>query len=59
MVPPEDDLSAEAQYTVFHPSEVELADTITAILEQVDASGIRGGWCSIRFRSCACWRAIL
>ena len=36
MVPPEDDLSAEAQYTVFHPSEVELADTITAILEQVD-----------------------
>lgn len=36
MVPPEDDLSAEAQYTVFHPSEVELADTITAILKQVD-----------------------
>jgi circadian clock protein KaiC len=36
MVPPQDDLSAEAQYTVFHPSEVELADTITAILEQVD-----------------------
>ena len=30
MVPPEDDLSPEAQYTVFHPSEVELADTITA-----------------------------
>jgi len=38
MVPPQDDLSAEAQYTVFHPSEVELADTITAILEQVDAT---------------------
>jgi circadian clock protein KaiC len=36
MVPPQDDLSSEAQYTVFHPSEVELADTITAILEQVD-----------------------
>lgn len=36
MVPPQEDLSAEAQYTVFHPSEVELADTITAILEQVD-----------------------
>jgi len=33
---PQDDLSGEAQYTVFHPSEVELADTITAILEQVD-----------------------
>ena len=38
MVPPEEDLSAEAQYTVFHPSEVELADTITAILERVDAT---------------------
>jgi circadian clock protein KaiC len=36
MVAPEDDLSPEAQYTVFHPSEVELADTITAILQQVD-----------------------
>lgn len=36
MVPSEDDLSAEAQYTVFHPSEVELADTITAILKQVE-----------------------
>jgi circadian clock protein KaiC len=38
MVPPQDDLGAEAQYTVFHPSEVELADTITAILEKVDQS---------------------
>lgn len=38
MVPPEDDLNPEAQYTVFHPSEVELAETITAILEQVDAT---------------------
>jgi circadian clock protein KaiC len=38
MVPPQDDLGAEAQYTVFHPSEVELADTITAILEKVDLS---------------------
>jgi circadian clock protein KaiC len=38
MAPAEDDLSPEAQYTVFHPSEVELADTMTAILEQVDAT---------------------
>ncbi len=37
MAPLEDDLGPEAQYTVFHPSEVELADTMTAILEQVDA----------------------
>src|ERR1700733_4550936 len=34
----DDDLRPEAQYTVFHPSEVELADTITPILEQVDAT---------------------
>ena len=35
MVAPDEELGPEAQYTVFHPSEVELADTITAILEQV------------------------
>jgi circadian clock protein KaiC len=34
----DDDLRPEAQYTVFHPSEVELADTITSILEQVDTA---------------------
>ncbi len=38
MAPPQDDLNPEAQYTVFHPSDVELADTITAILERVDAT---------------------
>jgi circadian clock protein KaiC len=37
MVPPDEDLGAEAQYTVFHPSEVELADTITAIIKQVES----------------------
>lgn len=36
MVPDDEDLSAEAQYTVFHPSEVELADTITSILKQIE-----------------------
>jgi circadian clock protein KaiC len=36
MVPPEEDLGSDAQYTVFHPSEVELADTITAITKQVE-----------------------
>lgn len=38
MTPGDEDLRPDAQYTVFHPSEVELADTITAILEQVDAT---------------------
>ena len=37
MIPTDEELSPEAQYTVFHPSEVELADTITAILKQVNA----------------------
>lgn len=36
MVPDDEDLSPEAQYTVFHPSEVELADTITSILKQIE-----------------------
>jgi circadian clock protein KaiC len=36
MIPPEEDLKPEAQYTVFHPSEVELADTIASILGRVD-----------------------
>lgn len=36
MIPADEDLSVEAQYTVFHPSEVELADTITAILKQIE-----------------------
>jgi circadian clock protein KaiC len=35
MLPSDEDLSSEAQYTVFHPSDVELADTMTAILKQV------------------------
>ena len=37
MIPTDEDLSPEAQYTVFHPSEVELADTITAIVKQINA----------------------
>ena len=36
MTPPEEELRAEAQYTVFHPSEVELADTMSQVLKQVE-----------------------
>lgn len=36
MTPVEDSLSPEAQYTVFHPSEVELTDTVSSILQQVE-----------------------
>lgn len=37
MIPSDDDLNPDAQYTVFHPSEVELADTMSAIVQQVEA----------------------
>lgn len=36
MPPVEDLLSPEAQYTVFHPSDVELTDTVSAILQHVE-----------------------
>ena len=32
MAPDENQLKPEAQYTVFNPSEIELADTTTAVL---------------------------
>ena len=38
MVPDEEKLSREAQYTVFHPSEIELADTTASIIKYVDES---------------------
>ena len=36
MTPSEDDINPEGQYTVFHPSDVELADTTASVLRQVD-----------------------
>jgi circadian clock protein KaiC len=36
MTPQDELINPEAQYTVFHPSEVELADTIGSVLQQVD-----------------------
>lgn len=35
MIPEEQDVKTEAQYTVFHPAEVELADTTGAVLKKV------------------------
>jgi circadian clock protein KaiC len=35
--PSDQDLSPEEQYTVFHPSDVELADTTTALLKHIEA----------------------
>src|SRR3954453_20366854 len=36
MTPQDEDIQPDAQYTVFHPSEIELADTTSAVLKQVD-----------------------
>jgi circadian clock protein KaiC len=36
LVPPEDALRSEEQYTIFHPSEVELGDTTKTIIEEVE-----------------------
>jgi circadian clock protein KaiC len=35
LIPPEESLKTETQYTIFHPSEVELGDTTKAVLEEV------------------------
>jgi circadian clock protein KaiC len=36
IIPSEDSLKPDAQYTMFHPSEIELGETIRTILEDVD-----------------------
>ena len=36
ITPQEQDINPEGQYTVFHPSDIELADTTAAVLKQVD-----------------------
>lgn len=36
LVPPEESLQTEAQYTIFHPSEVELGETTRAVIEEVE-----------------------
>jgi len=36
LVPAEDSLRTEEQYTIFHPSEVELGDTTKTIIEEVE-----------------------
>jgi circadian clock protein KaiC len=36
LVPPAESLKAESQYTIFHPSEVELGETTRAVIEEVE-----------------------
>ncbi|HEY9403806.1 MAG TPA: ATPase domain-containing protein [Pyrinomonadaceae bacterium] len=36
LVPSEESLKAETQYTIFHPSEVEFGETTTAVLDEVE-----------------------
>lgn len=37
MAPLQNEIDPEAQYTIFHPSDVELSDTIASVLKQVDS----------------------
>jgi circadian clock protein KaiC len=37
LIPHEDTLKPEAQYTIFHPAEIELGETINSVLTQVEA----------------------
>lgn len=36
LVPPADSLRPESQYTIFHPAEIELGETTSAVLEEVE-----------------------
>lgn len=36
LVPPEDVLKPESQYTIFHPAEIELGEATSAVLEEVE-----------------------
>ena len=36
LIPPEESLKTETQYTIFHPSEVELGDTTKAVIDEVE-----------------------
>lgn len=36
LIPSEESLKAESQYTIFHPSEVELSETTNAVLAEVE-----------------------
>ncbi len=36
LVPPEESLMPESQYTIFHPSEIELGETTNAVLKEVE-----------------------
>ena len=48
--------SRPTQYTLFHPSEVELSET-TARCSTRSSGSSRCGWCSTRSPRCGCWPA--
>ena len=55
--PRTDALEPDEQYTMFHPSEVELERDHAAGSWPTSTRSSRRGWCSTRCRSCACWPA--
>ena len=52
----EENLRDDAQYTLFHPADVEWSETSRTILDVVERVKPRRGWCSTACRSCGCWR---
>ena len=57
LTPSEGMLAPNAQYSLFHPSEVELSDTIKGVIDQVTEHHPASS--SIPSRKCACWRQSL
>ena len=41
LTPAEDSLKTESQYTIFHPSEIELGETTSAVLKEVERTNPR------------------
>ena len=57
LLPTHESLQPDEQYTMFHPSEVELSET-TSRSSPTSSDSSRRASCSIRCRSCGCWPAI-
>ena len=54
LIPDEAILYPDQQYTIFHPSEIELGTTTQRILAAIDQYKPAAS-CSTRCRNCSCW----
>ena len=57
LLPPDGALESDEQYTMYHPSEVELAATTKSILEDVQRLKPTRRGVRLAYRSCAWWPA--